>query len=176
NIVAQWSVAPLWSYVDLTNGVPQPFLVNSFDPLTNFYRFVVDQSNAAVLFEIYTNLDITGDPDLFVKRADVPSPDLYEFSYLQGNVFSWLPEKIALRTNVFLLGLSGTNMFIPGVDATNWFLQIVNANSLGGTISGWVCAKLVDPITGLLYDCQDMSVVVSNNFNPVTPFSFAFNS
>jgi len=183
DIVAQWSVAPLWSYVDLANGVPQPFLINSFDPLTNFYRFVVDQTNAnaaAVLFEIYTNLDTSGDPDLLVKRADVPSPDLYEFSYLQVrdsfSPFEWLSEKIALRTNVFLPGLSGTNMLVPNLDTTNWFLQIVNANPLGGTISGWVCAKVVDPISGLLYDCQDMNVVVSNNFNPGTPFSFAFNS
>ena len=41
---------------------------------------------------------------------------------------------------------------------------------------GWICAKVVDPVSGLLKDCQTPSLVVSNNFNPGDPFTFTFIS
>jgi len=139
DILARSSIAtaPLWNYVDLTNSVPTNFTVLSPDSFTNFYRFVVDQTNAAVLFEIY---DLTGDADLLVKRSDLPAPDLYDFSFLQQPN---LTELVPLRTNIF----------IPHINATNWFLQIVNRDPNGGAVSGTVCAKVTDT-NGMLFRCD----------------------
>jgi hypothetical protein len=165
DIVATSSTAPLWNYVDLADSTPTNFTVFSFDPRTNFFRFVVDGTNKGVLFEIY---GLGGDADLLVRRSDLPAPDLYDFSYLQGfdfNTFTFLDELVALRTNIF----------IPQINATNWFLQIVNGDKNGGIVNGTVCAKVTDA-AGLLFDCSPMMLAVTNFFIPGGPFVFAFNS
>jgi hypothetical protein len=171
NIVASWSAAPLWKYVELTNAMPVPFTVSSFGIQTNFYRFVVDGTNAGVLFEIYgdTNRPMNGNVDLLVKRADLPARDLYDFSFLQRDLdlatFSYLPELVALRTNIF----------IPDLNATNWFLQIANANPNFGAVDGWICAKVIAAGTNALYDCEDMMLVTAFPI-PGGPFTLTWNS
>jgi hypothetical protein len=152
DIVANSSTAPLWNYIDLADSTPTNFTVSSFDTLTNFYRFVVPGTNAGVLFEIY---GLDGDADLLIKRADLPAPDLYDFSYLQRidlTTFNWLDELTAVRTNIF----------IPDINATNWLLQIVSPYPNGGTVNGTVCAKVTDT-NGILFDCRPFFII-----NPCT--------
>ena len=120
----QSTTAPLFQTFDLTNGVPTNFTVQANSFLTNFFRFVSDQTNAAVLFEIY---GLDGDADLIVKRSDLPAPDLYDFSFLAiTNGY----EPVALRTNIF----------IPHLNATNWFLSVINRGS--NDVSGMICATV----------------------------------
>ena len=124
-IQAQHSTnGPLFHTFELTNGVPTNFTVQANSFLTNFFRFISDQTNAAVLFEIY---GLDGDADLMVKRSDLPAPDLYDFSYLSiTNGY----EPVALRTSIF----------IPHLNATNWFLSVVNRGT--NPVSGMICATV----------------------------------
>jgi len=167
HITLQEDVVPLWNFVDLTNGVPMPFTVSPFDTLTNFYRFVADQTNSGVLFEIYGDpFPLGGDADLIARRSDLPVPDLYDFSFLQRidlTTFTWQDELIGLRTNIF----------IPDLNATNWFLQVLNRDPSGNSVSGWICAKVADA-AGVLTDCRN--IVVTNTYTPGSPLKLSWNS
>ena len=93
------------------------------DYLNYFYCFNTSITNSAVLVEL---LDITGDVDLFVRRDDLPSPYLYDFSDLQTGIQT---EHITLRTNIFL-STFGTRTNMPIVArGTNWYFQLVNQSS-----------------------------------------------
>jgi hypothetical protein len=100
----------LFQTEDLTNGVAQLVTAAHFSTNTIFYRLVADRTNATGLFEL---CNLEADVDLFLKRGDLPSPDLYDFSFLLP---SSLDEPICLRTNIFL----------PDLNATNWFMAVVS--------------------------------------------------
>jgi hypothetical protein len=141
----------VYNQIDLTDGSPVPFLVPPANQITNFYRFIVDKTNAAVLFEIY---GLNEDADLMARRSDLPSRDLYDFGFLNifdPDNFNFSYEPIPLRTNIF----------IPHVNATNWFLAVANrSGDFTGTIqdvSGWVCAKTFtnqNPIIGCIFNAK----------------------
>ena len=99
----------LYTVSNLVNGVAVPFVASRFSTNTVFYRLLADQTNAAGLFEICA---MNGDADLLLKRGDLPSPDLYDFSYLLTAADA---EPICLRTNIF----------IPDLNATNWYMAVV---------------------------------------------------
>ncbi len=107
DIVAQESVPA--TIITLTNGLHFDFNPPPGPPLNNFFRFVITQSNAAALFELY---NLSGNVDLTRQRETFPSAT----TYLDG---SFNPgtnaEQIVIRTNIL-----GTN--ING----QWFLGVPN--------------------------------------------------
>jgi hypothetical protein len=138
----------LYTHTDLVDGVTNQFTHEYRGQLTNFFRFVVDQTNAAVLFEIF---DMDADADLLVRRSDLPSSDLYDFSFLvRGDGFSppaYGYEPVAIRTN----------LLIPHVNATNWWLGIISQEPVTGTI----CAKTftnINPIVGCVFGATATAV------------------
>ncbi len=131
-ITARYATAPLFRYTNLIDGVPVDFQVGNGNLLTNFYRFVSDQTNAAVVFSIYAT---DGDADLIIKRSDLPSLDLHDFSYLKvgpQDSVSGTYEAIPLRTNIF----------IPHLNATNWFLAVANRDRYNASVKGRVCVRV----------------------------------
>jgi subtilisin-like proprotein convertase family protein len=130
----------LFTYTNLTDGVSMPFTLEDRGQLTNFFRFVVDQTNAAVLFEI---CEMDGDVDLLVRRSDLPSPDLYDFSFLVRNTPPNLGgEPVAIRTN----------LFIPHLNATNWWLGLIMREDgpLSGTVRATTFTNL-NPLVGCVF-------------------------
>lgn len=83
-----------------------------------YYCFNTSQTNSALLVEL---LHPSADLDLFLRRSDVPSPYLYDFSDLQLGTNS---EHISIHTN----------LFVPrfGVQ-TNWYFNVVNNSSTRAT-------------------------------------------
>lgn len=118
--------APLPTYVintgwnaGNTTNVPLPFTLGPGESLNYFYQFPTDASQSGVLFEL---TGLNGDADLRVRRADLPSTSLFDFSDLHLGTNS---ESIALHTNVFIPTLGSP---------TNWFINVVNHDSI--TVSG----------------------------------------
>jgi hypothetical protein len=140
---------PQSSFTDIviptgSDSVIIPLTNQPLRSLTNFYRFVSDQTNAAVLFELF---GVNKDADLILKRSDLPSPDLYEFSFLStGPLSNAVPpnpgsEPLPLRTNIF----------IPHLNATNFFLHVLNRGGTVGASNGALCVKVftnINPIVG----------------------------
>jgi hypothetical protein len=95
--------------ITLTNGVPFDFSVGRSVLQTNFFRFVVDQTNAAALFELYR---LSGNADLTLQRGSLPfAPPYFDGSFRPGTN----TEQIVVRTN-----LIGTNI------NAEWFLGVPN--------------------------------------------------
>ena len=93
----------------LSNGIPVNFQSGPGVALTNFFEYTVDQTNAAVLFELY---NLNGNVDLLVQRDNLPLGQ----SYLVGSFnLGTNGEQIVLRTN-----LLGTNI------NAQWFLGVPN--------------------------------------------------
>jgi subtilisin-like proprotein convertase family protein len=143
------------------------FTVSPANRLEDFYHFVTDQTNAAVLFEIF---DLTSDVDLIVRRSDLPSRDLYDFSFLSTGPtprFGNSPadtgyEPIPLRTNVFIPTL--------GVNA-NWYIALAN-RSTSLTATGQLCIKIftnINPIVGCDFKARftDVAGVLNLDWNVV---------
>ena len=94
------------------------FALNPGEKLNFFYPFISDVSQTALLFEIY---NLTGDVDLRVRRSDLPSTSLFDFSDFQTGTNS---ERVSMRTNVFLPTFG---------NPTNWFINLVNHDFLSVT-------------------------------------------
>lgn len=158
----------LYSYIDLTNAVPTNFTVfGRNEQLLNFYRFVADQTNAAILFEIY---DVDSDVDMIVKRSDLPSRELYDFSFLSaGNQFNFFNsgyEPVPLRTN----------LFIPHLNATNWWIGLYTRQF--DPASGMICVKTftnINPIIGCVFGARATNIAGALNIcwttTPGSPYT-----
>jgi subtilisin-like proprotein convertase family protein len=131
------------------------FTIPGGNDLKNFYHFITHETNAAVLFEIFgMGLGApwaTSDLDLIVRRSDLPSRDLYDFSFLStgpapgsGNVLTNTGyEPIPLRTNMFIPTL-GVN--------TNWYVAIANRGS--GDVSGTLCVTIFNNLNSPMIGCN----------------------
>ncbi len=112
----------------LTNGVPLDFTAN-VGALTNFFQFVIDQTNSAALFELY---NLSGNADLLLRRGAFPNTLAYDFS--SENAPGPLYEQIVVRTNGFLPVLNGVwYLTVPNNEAvpvTFTIRGIVSANGL----------------------------------------------
>src|SRR5581483_758760 len=100
--------------ITLTNGIPFQYHSASGLVPTNFFRFVVDHTNSAALFELYS---LSGNADLNLQRASLPyAPPYFGASFYPGTN----TEQIVIRTN-----LLGTNindqwfLAVPDQDPTN---------------------------------------------------------
>jgi subtilisin-like proprotein convertase family protein len=95
--------------ITLTNGVPFDFNSAPGAAFTNFFRFVVDPTNTAALFELY---NLSGNADLTLQRDQLPwTPPYFDGSFRLG----LNPEQIVIRTNQL-----GTNI------GAQWFLGVPN--------------------------------------------------
>ena len=107
----QWLNTPTnYTVLTITNEGIYPFFVQTNSALDLFYRAVEDQTNRAALFEIF---NLTGDADLLVRRSDLPSKTLFDFSQFEVGPVA---EQVVVRTN----------LYIPHLNATNFFLTVVN--------------------------------------------------
>ncbi|MGI8965579.1 MAG: pre-peptidase C-terminal domain-containing protein, partial [Limisphaerales bacterium] len=95
--------------IDLINGVATNYFASPGSALTNFFRFVINQTNASALFELY---NLTGNADLLLRRGALPTATTFDFvSQNPGSN----GEQIVLTTNGFLPDLNG-----------EWFLGVPN--------------------------------------------------
>jgi hypothetical protein len=95
--------------IDLTNGVPFNFNSDPGPAVTNFFRFVIDQTNTAALFELY---NLAGDVDLTLQRGKLPyNAPFFALSANTGTN----GEQIVIRTNVLGTDING-----------DWFLGVPN--------------------------------------------------
>ncbi|HXT38411.1 MAG TPA: hypothetical protein VN887_00160, partial [Candidatus Angelobacter sp.] len=110
---------PGLNIIPLTNDVPVNFTIAAGSQLTNFFRFTITQTNAAVAFWLY-NLD--NPADLLVDQFFLPDPSNYLFG-VSGSSNS--PAQILVDTNFFPANLNG-----------DWFLAAINqsTNDLNFTI------------------------------------------
>lgn len=107
NLVPSFTVITNWNLV--TNEVG--FELPPGERLNYFHRFQSDPTNRAMLFEL---LSLNGDADLTVRRNDLPSTSIFDFSDLQTGTNS---ERVVLATNLFL----------PSFGApTNWYINVLN--------------------------------------------------
>ena len=145
--------SPVFNLTELDIGtndhVMVPFSVPAGNVLNSFYHFITHQTNAAVLFEIF---GLQGDADLLVRRSDLPSRDLYDFSFLStgpGSIINGVTntgyEPIPLRTNLFIPTL-GVN--------TNWYIALINRTYFTNA-TGTLCVKVftnLNPIVGCAFN------------------------
>ncbi|HKQ37608.1 MAG TPA: S8 family serine peptidase [Verrucomicrobiae bacterium] len=157
-IQAHESRAPLFNLTRLEIGTNSHVLTNftAGGRLESFYHFVTHDTNAAVLFEIFNLTNMVSPPvaqvkdvDLIVRRSDLPSLDLYDFSFLVDAPslpppMNQLYEPIPLRTNIFIPTL-GVN--------TNWYITIANRGPYN--VSGQLCITVfpnINPIVGCQFN------------------------
>src|SRR5581483_2396305 len=96
--------------IPLTNGVPFNYTAAPGILPTNFFSFVINQTNSAALFELYK---LSGNADLTLARGFIPFSPPYPFSSTNPGTNS---EQIVIRTNIL-----GTNI------NDTWFLGVPNA-------------------------------------------------
>ena len=144
-------VSPVFTlnYLDLrtTNAVVTNFTAVAGNVLNSFYHFITDRTNAAVLVEIF-DISAGSDPDLILRRSDLPSRDLYDFSFLNTNAarFNVGYEPVPMRTNVFIPTF-GVN--------TNWYFAIANRGTQDA--AGTLCVKIftnINPIVGCPFNLR----------------------
>lgn len=96
----QFAVPPT-NIITLANGIPFNWTAGPGVSMTNFFRFVITQTNSAVLFEVY---NLSGNGDLIVRRGTLP--DIAGFDFRSGN--SGVDgEQIVLRANDLGTDLNG---------------------------------------------------------------------
>ena len=155
-ILAFESAAPVFNltYLDVgaTNVVITNFLVPPRNVLNSFYHFITHDTNAAVLFEM---VGPERDVDLIVRRSDLPSRDLYDFSFLSTGPS--LPGPGASRNNGFEPIPIRTNVFVPTLGVgTNWYFTVVNRD-LNNSSTGMLCVKIfmnINPIVGCVFNAR----------------------
>ncbi len=93
----------------LTNNVPFNFSSAPGVPLTNFFEFIITNTNSAALFELY---NLSGNVDLTLDQNIIPySPPFFSQSVNPGTN----REQIVIRTN-----------FLGTAINANWFLGVPN--------------------------------------------------
>lgn len=149
----QWTNSPSLTYpaspphsvMTVSNDATVPFFVGPANTLDFFVHTILDQTNSAVLFEL---CNLTGDADLLVRRSDLPSKCLFDFSNFRLGTSG---EQIVLSTNVF----------IPHLNATNWFLTIVNKDNV--PVSGNI--HITVATNNMLMPCAGPNIMIAS-FNP----------
>ncbi|MBA4148565.1 MAG: S8 family serine peptidase [Verrucomicrobia bacterium] len=119
-----------FNIIDLTPGVPVNGISYTGTLLTNYYRFVIDQTNSSALFEIF---DLTGDVDLLVSRGSFPTRANHDIANPDEGTF---PEEILVDGGMFPPDLNGT-----------WYLVVVNneAFDVDFTIQASVSPEIQQP-------------------------------
>lgn len=171
-----YTSAPLpYTIVDLAlpplNSTNVNFPSSVGQPLTTFYRYPSDPTAAAMAFQVGK---AGGAPlDLIVRRADLPSPDLYEFSFLQDGaareVFCLKTNNLPTATwwegstNRFIPNLTATNTlpFLNATNSTNWFIAVVNTNAAQASFNATLCVNIF--LDQICRDCDDQVI------DPPTP-------
>lgn len=163
---------PIFDLTYLDIGANSYALTNFSVPprnmLNSFYHFITHEAQAAVLFEIF---NVDPDVDLIVRRGDLPSRDLYDFSFLspRGGPRNVGYEPIPIRSH----GPSGTNVFVPTLGvSTNWYVSLVNRGF--NTATGMLCVKVftdINPIVGCVFNASFTAPIT-----PGGPFDICWDS
>ncbi|PYK60869.1 MAG: hypothetical protein DME21_10590, partial [Verrucomicrobia bacterium] len=98
-----------YNIIRLTNNVPLDFTIVAGSQPTNFFLFTVDQTNAAVQFDLY---NLNNPADLLIQRGRLPTPADY---FDGGSGDSTYPVSITVATNDFFPDLNG-----------DWYLAVNN--------------------------------------------------
>jgi subtilisin family serine protease/subtilisin-like proprotein convertase family protein len=108
-ICATESTNGLYNIIPLTNAVPLDYTIGAGSLLTNLFLFTIDQTNSAVLFELY---NLNSDAELLAALGTFPTPATAQFADLASPVKI---GQIVARTNDFFPTLNG-----------NWYLAVDN--------------------------------------------------
>jgi hypothetical protein len=131
--------------IDLTNGVPFTFNSDSGPALTNFFHFLIDQTNEAALFELYA---LSGDVDLTLDRNKLPySAPYFGFSGNPGTN----NEQIVIRTNILGTDING-----------DWYLGV--PNNTGSNVTYTI--RAVVSTNGILNPGGPINIGVTPPKNP----------
>jgi hypothetical protein len=131
--------------IDLTNGVPFTFNSDSGPALTNFFHFLIDQTNESALFELYA---LSGDVDLTLERNKLPySAPYFGFSGNPGTN----NEQIVIRTNILGTDING-----------DWYLGV--PNNTGSNVTYTI--RAVVSTNGILNPGGPINIGVTPPANP----------
>ena len=132
--------------IRLTNDVPVDFFIRAGSPLTNFFLFTIDQTNAAVSFCLY---NLNNPAELLVDLDVLPDPT--SFAYLFNGIGSSNnPVQILVDTNGFLSDLNG-----------DWYLAVENLST--NDLSFTILATLSTNNIGTNVIVINPQLVISNN-------------
>jgi len=128
-ICASESSNGLYNIIPLTNAVPLDYTIGAGSLLTNLFLFTIDQTNSAVLFELY---DLNSDAYLLADFGTFPTASA-QFADLASPTNT---GQIVVRTNEFFPTLNG-----------NWYLAVDNVQNtnLTFTIRGVVSTNGILP-------------------------------
>jgi hypothetical protein len=104
--------------IPLTNGVPLNYGIGAGSALTNFFLLTIDQTNSAVLFELY---DLNAPANLLAEYGVFPAPATAPFTDSASPV---KPGQIVVRTNDLSTSLNG-----------NWYLAVDNVQNTNLTFT-----------------------------------------
>ncbi len=111
-VTATESTTAAVTIIPLANAVPLNYLIASGSAFTNFFLFTINQTNSAVLFELY---NLNADADLLVDGGRLPDP-LNPFASASGSPTR--PGQVVFRTNASFPLLNG-----------DWYLAVDNLNN-----------------------------------------------
>ncbi|MFN7139243.1 MAG: proprotein convertase P-domain-containing protein, partial [Limisphaerales bacterium] len=125
--------------IQLISGVPTNGVAATGNTLTNFYSFVIDQTNSSVLFELF---NLTGNADLLVRKDNLPSLTEYDWSSTATGTAN---EQLVLSTNGAMPVLNGT-----------WYLAVVNNEAVD---VDFTIHAVVSGTNGVLVSGQPLQII-----------------
>jgi hypothetical protein len=117
-LCATESTNSLYTIIPLTNAVALDYTIGAGSLLTNLFLFRIDQSNSAVLFELY---NLNSDAALLADLGTFPSPATAQFAEFASPLE---PGQIVVRTNEFFPTLNG-----------DWYLAVDNLQNTNLTFT-----------------------------------------
>jgi len=117
-ICASESTNNLYNIIPLTNAVPLDYTIGAGSLLTHLFLFTIDQTNSAVLFELY---NLNSDAELLADFGTFPGPATAQFA---DSASPAKPGQIVVRTNDFFPTLNG-----------NWYLAVDNLQNTNLTFT-----------------------------------------
>jgi len=139
-ICATESTNSLYNIIPLTNAVPLDYTIGAGSLLTNLFLFTIDQTNSAVLFELY---NLNSDAELLADFGTFPGPATAQFA---DSASPTKPGQIVVRTNDFFPTLNG-----------NWYLAVDNLQNTNLTFT----IRAVLSTNGILPSGLPLNIAIS---------------
>ena len=154
-ICAVESTNSLYNIIPLTNAAPLDYTIGAGSLLTNLFLFTIDQTNAAVLFELY---NLNSDAELLADLGTFPSPATAQFADVAAPT---KPGQIVVRTNDFFPTLNG-----------NWYLAVDNLQNTNLTFT----IRAVVSTNGILRSGLPLNIAISFAPPPEVGLQFTWYS
>ena len=123
------NATPFVNIIPLTNGVSLNYGIGAGSALTNFFRLTIDQTNSAVLFELY---DLNAQATLLAEYGGFPTPTTAPFADPASPA---RPGQIVVRTNDVYTSLNGDwNLAVDNLQNTNLTFTIRAVVSTNGIL------------------------------------------